>query len=327
MQQVQKGTKVSFKNRQDKLIKGVVKRQDVTGQLIINGDDGARYARNLDEVVIIGGTDDETDALDAQAPTDKATQTYIDRNNKLRNEFDINQRFDYLAQLVRMTISGTAVSLIITGEGGLGKTYTTKKEIQRKQLTKDVDYMLIKGYSTARGLYELLYNNNGMLLVFDDCDEVLEDKVAKNILKSALDSYDEREVCWISKSFSEDIPPSFIFTGRIIFISNMSQDNIQQAILSRSLNIDLTMTSEEKLMRMEYIINNSKDFMPTFDMTIKQEALTILKDNLADIRELSLRSLEKILKVLRGDSDMLDVNDPDYKNLDMRKLCRFMLLS
>jgi hypothetical protein len=62
-------------------------------------------------------------------------------------------------------------------------------------------------------------------------------------------------------------------------------------------------------------------------MQTKLDAIDILKTNLADIRELSLRSLEKVLKILSGDKDLLDVNDPDYKDLDMHELCRFMLLS
>lgn len=324
---ITKGTKISFKDRQDQLIKGVVKRVTIGGEIIINGDDGSRYSRNKDQIVVLGGADTDLDSVDAVAPLDGVKQKTIDRNDKLRAQFNINQRFDYMAQLARMVINNTAVSLIITGQGGLGKTFTVMQEIARKKLTKPNDYIVIKGYSTARGLFRTLFENNGKLIIFDDCDEVLEDKVAKNILKSALDSYDTREVSWVIKTPDESLPESFEFTGRVIFISNKSQDHIEQSIISRSLNIDLTMTSEEIVERMEWIVANSKGFMPSFSMQTKQDAIDILKTNLADIRELSLRSLEKVLKILSGDKDLLDINDPDYKDLDMHELCRFMLLS
>jgi hypothetical protein len=324
---ITKGTKVSFKDRQDTLMKGVVKRVTIGGEIIINGDDGSRYTRTKEQVVVIGGTTDDIDGVDAIEPIDSVKQSIVSRNDKLRKQFNINQRFDYMAQLARMVINNTAVSLIITGQGGLGKTFTVMQEIARKKFTKPQDFIVIKGYSTARGLFRTLYENNGKLIVFDDCDEVLEDKVAKNILKSALDSYDTREVSWVIKTPDESLPESFEFTGRVIFISNKSQDHIEQAIISRSLNIDLTMTSEEIIERMEWIVANARGFMPTFTMQTKLDAIDILKTNLADIRELSLRSLEKVLKILSGDKDLLDVNDPDYKDLDMHELCRFMLLS
>ena len=38
--------------------------------------------------------------------------------------FNINQRFNFLQDLTSMVVRGTTPSLIVTGEGGLGKTHT-----------------------------------------------------------------------------------------------------------------------------------------------------------------------------------------------------------
>lgn len=253
----------------------------------------------------------------------------VNSTNKA-NQFDVNQRFQFLGQLTRMVINKTAVSLIVTGAGGIGKSYSIKREIMRKRLVKYDDYVVIKGFSTPKGLYRTLFENNGKLIVFDDCDEVLEDKIAKNLLKGALDSYDEREIHWISQAVSDDLPSSFTFTGQVIFISNKNQDSVEQAILSRAMCIDLTLSQEDTIKRMEFIVETSKDFMPTFNIELKRKALEIIKINLADIGELSLRSLEKVLKILAGEklgTDEYETDGDVAEPISVEELAKFMLLS
>ena len=112
--------------------------------------------------------------------------------------FNINQRFDLLQNMTLMVINEVTPSLILVGEGGLGKTHSVMSFIEDCGL-QPVEYVVFKGYSTARGLYNTLYDNNGKLIIFDDCDSILEDKVALNILKSALDSYSKRTISWMAK--------------------------------------------------------------------------------------------------------------------------------
>ena len=210
------------------------------------------------------------------------------------NDFNINKRFDFLKQLTTMVATGITPSLIVTGEGGLGKTYTVMSTMNEVGATTE-DYTTIKGFSTPRGLYNTLYDNNGKIIIFDDCDSVLENKVSLNLLKSALDSYDTRTITWSSmKSSKDEYPNSFEFTGTIIFISNKSSKDIDNAILTRSLVVDLSMTPSEKIERMTSIIG---DILPTYDMIEKNKALNFLDQNKDDI-ELSIRSLIKVTKVI-----------------------------
>jgi hypothetical protein len=156
------------------------------------------------------------------------------------------------------------------------------------------EYTSFKGYSTARGLYNTLFDHNGKLIIFDDCDSVLEDKVAVNILKSALDSYETRQITWMAKmNRNDEYPQQFNFTGRIIFISNKDRSKIDGAILSRSLVVDLTMSPEEKIERMGSIIN---DILPEFELASKIEALEFLDEN-KDKTNLNIRSLIMISKI------------------------------
>ena len=222
---------------------------------------------------------------------------YLYHTNKqtryMTNEFDINQRFGFFNDLTSMVVNGVTPSLVVLGEGGLGKSYSVTKTIEANDLESD-EYVFFKGYSTARGLYNTLYDNNGKLIVFDDCDSVLDDKVAVNILKSALDSYDKRTISWMSKvSKSDEYPQHFDFTGRIIFISNKSKEKIDEAILTRSLTVDLTMTPDDKISRMEAILGS---ILPEYDMADKRAALEFLK-SVKDEASLNMRMLIMVTKM------------------------------
>ena len=213
--------------------------------------------------------------------------------------FTINQKFDILTNLTTMVVNDFTPSLVITGQGGLGKTHSVTKTIENNELTED-QFIFFKGYSTARGLYNALYDNNGKLIVFDDCDSILEDKVAINILKSALDSYDKRTLTWMAKmSKNDEYPQQFDFTGRIIFISNKSKNSIDQAILSRSLTVDLTMSSDEKIERMSFVLDR---ILPEYEIEVKQEALEFLSENKTN-DNINFRTLIMISKIRKAFSD------------------------
>ncbi len=213
--------------------------------------------------------------------------------------FNINQRFELLNNLAKMVVQDVTPSLIVTGEGGLGKTHSVTQTITQCGLESG-EFVFFKGYSTARGLYNTLFDNNGKLIVFDDCDSVLEDKVAVNILKSALDSYEKRTISWMAKmNKNDEYPQQFDFTGRIIFISNKSKESIDGAILSRSLTVDLTMSPEEKIQRMLTILPN---IMPFYSNELKMEALAFLNENKSNAN-LNLRTLIMVVKMRIANPD------------------------
>ena len=209
------------------------------------------------------------------------------------SQFNINQRFEFLSDLTSMVVLGATPSLLVTGEGGLGKTHTVNQTIKGLEIP-DTNWVSFKGYSTARGLYNTLFDHNGKLIIFDDCDSVLEDKVAQNILKSALDSYETRQISWMAKmNKSDEYPNQFNFTGRIIFISNKDKSKIDGAILSRSLTVDLSMTPQEKIDRMAFILET---ILPEFDLEVKSDALSFLDGN-KDKTNLNIRTLIIVSKI------------------------------
>jgi len=238
-----------------------------------------------------------------------------------QERFGINARFGFVEKLVGMVAQGVQPSAVITGEGGLGKTYTVTKTLLDNGYT-DISnladfqvgtvintrkcFTTVKGYSTPKGLYRTLFENNNSVIVFDDCDSVLKDPVALNLLKSALDSYGKRIISWNADMRDEDLPRSFEFTGRVIFISNMSQDKIDQAIRSRSMMIDLAMTTDQKLDRMEHIAA-SDEFLPEYDAKVKNDALNLIREIKAEVNEISLRTLIAVSKIRANNKDWKDL--------------------
>jgi hypothetical protein len=241
------------------------------------------------------------------------------------SSFDVNERFNYLDQLVRLVANGQAASCIITGEGGLGKSYTVTNALKEEGL-KDVTelessaditdptfYRIIKGYSTPKGLYKSLYENQNSVVVYDDCDSVLKDADAVNLLKGALDSFDKRLITWNTSVPKEDLPSTFEFKGGVIFISNMNTDNIDQAIRSRSMCVDVSMTNAQKIERMGTIMRGSK-FLPHIPLNMKIEALDLIKELEDQAKEISLRTLITVSKIR------------DSGNKDWRNLAKYLLI-
>ena len=233
------------------------------------------------------------------------------------SEFGINKRFEFVEQMVSMVSKKTIASAIITGEGGLGKTHTVLASLDRAGFTNVTDlaefeigsvvntsksYRVIKGFSTAKGLYRSLFEGNGMVLVFDDCDSVLKDPVALNLLKGALDSYGERYINWNADIRDPDLPRSFKFTGSIVFISNMDLDRVDQAVKSRALCVDLTMTQAQKVERMEVLVE-SEDFLQDFEVSVKRDAIAFIRDNMDNVANLSLRTLIATTKIAAEGGD------------------------
>ena len=231
-----------------------------------------------------------------------------------RSQFSINDRFKYIESLVGMVAKHIQPSAIISGKGGLGKTYTVMKSLKsagmfdvsgrETAISESDQYRVVKGYTTAKGLYRTLFDNRDGLLVLDDTDAVFENETSLNLLKAALDSYDRRIISWNAEMKGDDLPKEFEYKGRIVFVTNKSLMQIDQAIRSRSMMVDLSMTNEEMIERMEFLISECKDtFLPEYDQTIKVSAINFLRDHIDDCADISLRTLINIVKICKNGGD------------------------
>ena len=241
----------------------------------------------------------------------KAQKESADTAPVQESRFTINERFGFVTDMVAMLAAGAQASVVVTGPGGLGKSFTVTKALTECGF-KDISvlddfavgtilksaktFRVIKGYSTPKGLYRTLYENKEGVIVFDDCDSVLKDPVSLNLLKGALDSYSRRIISWRADIRDEDLPTSFEFKGRVVFISNLSSSSIDQAIITRSMAVDLSMTNKQKIERMQHLLSTG-EFMPEFDKTIKSDAMSLIEKLQDSVKELSLRTLIQVTKI------------------------------
>jgi len=232
------------------------------------------------------------------------------------SKFTINQRFGFVSDMVKMLAKGEQASVVVSGPGGLGKSHTVYKslseagfndlssldELEVGDKVPANSFRVIKGYSTPKGLYRVLFENRNSVVVFDDCDSVLKDPVSLNLLKAALDSYSRRVISWRADMKDEDLPNAFIFTGRVVFISNLSSGSLDQAIISRSMAVDLTMTQQQKVERMRFLLTQD-EFMPEYSTEHKNDAMDLIADVCDSVKDLSLRTLIQVTKIRKAAGD------------------------
>lgn len=219
-------------------------------------------------------------------------------------QFTVKERFTFIDQFVSLIGSGRLNSFILTGSGGLGKTHAVIEGLKRKglkedKIAQDGDFIFIRGYSTAKALYRTLWENNGKVIIFDDADSVHKDPIGANILKAALGSEENRVISWGAEfPEAETLPNRFEFIGRVVFISNLSQSQFPQALLSRSMRVDLTLTTEEKLERIQEVFKSIKG-----EVEEKAEVMEFISKYADVASDLNIRSALNILKLKRDIGD------------------------
>lgn len=187
----------------------------------------------------------------------------------------LDETMEDIYAITRKVAAGAFNSLFISGRAGTGKTFNVETALAKEGLVESEDFVVVSGAASVIMIYKTLFNYNGKTIVFDDCDSVFKDETGRNILKAALDTKPVRNISYLKRSslvydpkdFETNpegeynaieaglIPNRFDFTGRIIFISNLSKDKADPdgAIRSRSILIDVNpddMTLMERLKRM-----------------------------------------------------------------------------
>ena len=226
----------------------------------------------------------------------------------------IRERFDILTEMTKAATTGDIRAMIVSGPPGVGKSHGVEQEVEKACLFdqiagKRLRAEVVKGSATALGLYCTLYkySDPNCVLVFDDCDSILLDDVALNLLKGALDSGKKRKISWLSDSHMlrrEGVPDSFNFNGSVIFITNLKFDQMKSqklrdhldALQSRCHYLDLTLDSmRDKFLRIKQIAQDGLLFQDyNFDQVAQDELLDFMKSNAQRLREMSLRMALKI---------------------------------
>ena len=224
----------------------------------------------------------------------------------------MRERFSILDDMTQASIDGVVRGMVVTGPPGVGKSFGVEQVLEKNSLFdtlagNKLRFEVIKGASSAIGLYKVLYNNadKNSVLVLDDCDTVLYDETSLNLLKAALDSCKKRKLSWNTDSAllrREGIPDTFEFQGSVIFITNLKFDNVRgkikdhlAAIMSRCHYLDLTMdTTREKVLRCKQIVADGMLNEYQFTQDEQEDLMNFMFDNKEKMREISLRMVTKL---------------------------------
>ena len=226
---------------------------------------------------------------------------------------------------------GKSNSLIITGLAGVGKTATVIDTLRSIGMVADLHYYKSTGTITTAALYEVLFKNRNRLIIFDDCDAVFKDPDSLNILKGALDTYNVREISKHTKGNTFDstgmsdkeiqdryeetgektLPNRFEFKGQVIFISNLPEEKFDDALISRSLHVDVHLNKGEIIGRMKEIMSK---MLPEVSMEMKEEALEYLifvTNNYPVKFDLNIRTLIHSINLRAGNEEKIKFGDKE----------------
>ena len=243
----------------------------------------------------------------SKKPTKKDKETDEEAIERIANRFAI---LDEMADAVAQS---KVRAMIVSGPPGIGKSYGVEKALEKQNMFTDIagdkrKFEMVKGAMSAIGLYKKLYEfkDKGCVCCFDDCDAILYDDLALNLLKAALDTTPKRMLHWNTESRTlqnEGMPNHFEFNGGVIFITNVKFDNVKSkklqdhlaALQSRCHYLDLTIDSmRDRMLRIRQICGIGMLKKYAMPAGLQEELIQFIHDNKHKLREISLRMVLKI---------------------------------
>ena len=252
----------------------------------------------------------QRDELKKDTPTDTpATGEETDEQAIDR----IAARFEILDEMAEAVSTSKVRAMIVSGPPGIGKSYGVERALEKRSMFDDIannarKFEVVKGAMSPIGLYKKLYEHSarGHVVCFDDCDAILYDDLALNLLKAALDTGKKRTLHWNTESrtlMAEGMPNSFEFNGGVVFITNVKFDNVKSkklqdhlaALQSRCHYLDLTIDSmRDRMLRIRQIVGTGMLEKYAMGKEAEAELVQFIFDNKHKLREISLRMVLKI---------------------------------
>ena len=275
-------------------------------------------SKDIDVDAVLGSAGGTKVTVSKGPSSEKILNTAAD--NKLEQDGDrivFEEQLKDLESVTKLLLSGAAYSMFVAGKGGVGKTYTLEKVLHAAGKTDGDGYFKVSGSASPIGMYKALYQNKNGIVLFDDCDSALDQQEARNLLKAATDTKRERKLNWMKKGGKEFYDPNnedgdegegdderfpthFIFTGKVIFISNLPMNKLDPdgALRTRSFIVNVDPTDMELV---EYMAKLAPSIQLEDGLTLslkeRKEVSDLIKSMVGKRQGLSLRNLVRGLNI------------------------------
>lgn len=158
-----------------------------------------------------------------------------------------HKKYELLDQGLKALAESTINILILNGDAGWGKSYTTEKYLKQNR----INYAHINSYTTPLEFYNLLYQNRKrQVIVIDDTQGIADLKIIamlKGACWSILDGKRKVSYHTTSKEFEKrELPNTFILEANIILIMNNKLPNFEP-IIDRGILLNFNFSFKEKL--------------------------------------------------------------------------------
>lgn len=177
------------------------------------------------------------------------------------------QSLKIISEYVDVLINGDVHLLVLVGMPGIGKSSKVLEHIQQMGLVENIHFQYEAGYMTPlamfRSLAQVRILARPKLIIYDDIDSILKNKVSVGILKGALaDVRGIRTVSYKSTT-SKDKDQSFEFDGKVIIILNdISNNEFIESLLDRGIFYNVQLAKGELE---EHIESNLSSMYPNFN--------------------------------------------------------------
>lgn len=246
--------------------------------------------------------------------------------------------FEDIKTLTKFVAQGGSKSLIVCGMGGIGKTYEVTSTLRKIYGEPGAKYTYHSGAKISpRSFYSAVFRERDMLQVWDEADSILKQDDTVMMLKPALDTSGKPAMEYVTNTlpmtgkneaeirdycaqcdeadtllFTNNpnklkdgemvFPSKFYFDGQMIFISNMRATEIEDAIKSRSIFLDVYLSATDVMNRMKTIMKaqypdetdeSLNEFFNTMGASVPDEGpVTYMTPELARQKKpLTIRSL------------------------------------
>ena len=207
-----------------------------------------------------------------------------------------------IGQYVDVLVNSDVHLLVITGPPGIGKSSEVLKHLTEMGFIEGINYLYETGYITPLAMFRSLAQSRTLegpkILIYDDIDSILKNKVSVGILKGALaDVRGVRTVSYQSTT-SRDKDQSFEFGGKVILILNgIAKNSTIEPLLDRGIYYNIELHKGELETHIE---SHLSSMFPTLNAEEKVDVWNKIKV-FTSLENFSFRTVKRAMAMYKSD--------------------------